>query len=711
MNPRLILVALFALGALLTGVAGDTHQRSTVLSCSFPDSFLSFSVFKHDLQLNVTTQVSPEQTGLSFNGQMSDRHGLTYSSDAKGSVCIYTTKTNISVSSGSALNDHARWCPVQKRLLFVSTREPNTVDNEAWTAVFMSTWSDETGLSAPVRLTPPNVADFSPAWGPHTNESGGPEALVAVASGSGRPGGSDIVVMSITENGTVTQRRTVAVNGGWPTFVSVSSHAQPQLLFHRQTGVAMDEWGIFLLDLFTGSETLLIPNGMTPSVSDSVSFSDHTVPVVAFTFVDAATGLRQIGLYNFSSQKISHVALSDTHHYSPFYDQRTNSLYFHKCRGGSFPNIRRRTSGNADLDIAFVSGDFPSMSPDGRSIAAIYANFDYFLSVDVFQSDGTDRKTIYNSTHAWMTSWYNDTIAFTSGPAFASSRDGSVQVSTIHLPTNVVTQLTSSPSFNQGYPSFSPDGSKIVFRTSAVLDGVSPDVPGPYHLRILWSANGSIVGDLTPPASADGNSVIGDTHPHWSTGGIFFASDRGHPGRPTIWRIDADGTGLAELFDRNASSVHPTATPDGRVVFSSTIAGHSMEEIAWPYTFFPNAELFIMSRDGSQLERLTHDASNQANAFAGIQSLPPVLAESGLPTTCRYRDSTNPEPVSAIVSSGAQPAGPSGCLYAKMSKSVLPTDHAVLRKHGVVGADESPISRRVAGGGCPFRDHASLELH
>ena len=704
------------LGLLLVLVAIPTSGAS-VLSCSFPDSFLSFSVYRHDISLNATEEVSPETTGLSFNGQYSEQHGLTYSTDAEGSIRIRTTTTNLSITSGASMNDHARWCPIQKRLLFVSTREKNPVDNEGWSAVYMSTWdANSQSLSSPVRLTPLNVSDYSPAWGPHVVTDAGKEALVAVATGSGRPGGSDIALMRITESGLVSERTIVVKNGGWPTFLSVNNGSNPQLLFHRQTGSDLDEWSIFVVDLATGDETLLVQNGLTPSVSDSVTFETSAAPVVAFAFIDPIHGHRQIALYNFSTGRVAHITHDATHHYNPFYDARRNAVYFHKCRGGSFPNIRRRVSEDSALDIAFVSGDFPSMSPDGQHVATIFANFDYFLSVDLFQADGNSRRTIYNATHAWMTSWFNDTIAFTSGPAFSSSRDASVQVSTLHVPTNVVKQLTFSASFNQGYPCFSPDGSKIVYRTSDVFLGnpdESPELPGPYHLRIMWSGNGSVVeelrsGDLTPPIRAGDASIMGDTHPHWGPDFIVFASDRGHPGQPTIWRVYPNGTGLVEIFNRNANSVHPTTTPDGRIVFSSTIAGHSMEEVAWPYTFFPRAELFVMNNDGTELTRLTHDASNQANAFAGPQTLPPALSQNGLPTSCYYRDSTNPAPVSTLLDEKYPKSGAS-CPFKQPPTvvGVAGDDHAIVRKHGVTGVIESPLERHAASG-CPFHHHREV---
>jgi hypothetical protein len=297
-------------------------------------------------------------------------------------------------------------------------------------------------------------------------------------------------------------------------------------------------------------------------------------------------------------------------------------------------------------------------------------------------------------------------------------------------------------------PSYSPDGSHIVYRSAArsrrgrndLGDSSDDGTPGPYHLRVMPAsgdrAGGDVDGDddekrdvsrpLTPPlTSADSDvATIGDTHPHWARDFVVFASDRGHPGQMSIWRVNADGSNLTEIFNHGAQSVHPTVFKDGtdRVVFSSTIAEYSAEEIAWPSTFFPRAELYIMSRDGADWERLTHDATNQANAWTGLQPLPPTFAPGGR-CSCAFLDSTDPLPASpaprrrdvsddqesstnqAATSTtttqkrkGKKSACPFSSLFFNSETTIddreSPENHAALRKHGVTGLMSSPAERR-----------------
>ena len=80
-------------------------------------------------------------------------------------------------------------------------------------------------LHSAKRLTPKDCTDYSPALSPDGR-------WLAAATGSGKTGASDIVIMS-AEDGS--ERRVVARNGGWPTFAADGQ----SLFFHRQ---ADDGW-------------------------------------------------------------------------------------------------------------------------------------------------------------------------------------------------------------------------------------------------------------------------------------------------------------------------------------------------------------------------------------------------------------------------------------------------------------------------------------
>lgn len=120
--------------------------------------------------------------------------------------------------------------------------------------------------------------------------------------------------------------------------------------------------------------------------------------------------------------------------------------------------------------------------------------------------------------------------------------DGSGQVS---ITTNAVLDQD---------PSWSPDGSKLVFGS-----GVSPGIG-----VFVVNADGS---GLTKLAGSSGHD---DSDPAWSPDGgrIAFTSNR--DGNNEIYVMNADGSGQTRLTSDPGSDMHPTWSPDGaKIAFSS----------------------------------------------------------------------------------------------------------------------------------------------
>ena len=130
-----------------------------------------------------------------------------------------------------------------------------------------------------------------------------------------------------------------------------------------------------------------------------------------------------------------------------------------------------------------------------------------------------------------------------------------------------------------GFPQWSPDASKIVFRSSRKLDGT--DAPNPNTTLNLWriNANGSGLMPLTTATAMNASSG----EPVWSPDGmsIVFDSRRKIDGSDAagpnltsnIWRVNADGSNLrivTNLTAASADSFEPQWSPDGtKIVFSS----------------------------------------------------------------------------------------------------------------------------------------------
>lgn len=113
-----------------------------------------------------------------------------------------------------------------------------------------------------------------------------------------------------------------------------------------------------------------------------------------------------------------------------------------------------------------------------------------------------------------------------------------------------------SDSTTDDNPSWSPDGTKIAFRSFRALR--SGDI-------WVMNADGSNAVNLTPDALAD---TTHERRPAWSPDGtrIAFASNRG--GSSDIWTMRADGTDAQQLTNTVEFDTEPSWSPDGgRIAF------------------------------------------------------------------------------------------------------------------------------------------------
>lgn len=114
----------------------------------------------------------------------------------------------------------------------------------------------------------------------------------------------------------------------------------------------------------------------------------------------------------------------------------------------------------------------------------------------------------------------------------------------------------------QGHPAWHPDGVRLVYfaSTGTRWDASRQFAPDRPPARLCWLDTGSgesraLTGggwvDERPTVSPDGAYVV-------------FVSNRS--GRLNLWRVNADGTGLAALTDGPGPDYRPCVSPDGRTL-------------------------------------------------------------------------------------------------------------------------------------------------
>jgi Tol biopolymer transport system component len=142
------------------------------------------------------------------------------------------------------------------------------------------------------------------------------------------------------------------------------------------------------------------------------------------------------------------------------------------------------------------------------------------------------------------------------------------------------------------YPSFSPDGSRIVYQLGKFEDRANTE----HGLRILSVADGKVV-TLTGGL---------DSTPTWSPRGDSIAFTGWQTGDFEIYTIRPDGTGLRQLTHNHGNDAHPVWSPDGKwIAFVSSKMGWKDESLLpghGPQTY---GEIFVMRADGTDVRQLT----------------------------------------------------------------------------------------------------------
>ena len=203
-------------------------------------------------------------------------------------------------------------------------------------------------------------------------------------------------------------------------------------------------------------------------------------------------------------------------------------------------------------------------------------------------SDGSDVKQLTNlgpdNGAAWE-SWSPDgkQIVFNEyrspdflGQLWLMNADGSNQ----HL-------LLNDPGFDDEAPSFSPDGSHVIFSRCGPLDGEFPCAI--YRVELDGSGLASItpvrieLTDFEPAYSPDGSTIASDSF-GWD--GVIAA----------VHLMNSDGTGIRQLTGAELEGYAPDWSPDGRqLIFTTKCCNPEL----------PN--LVVIKRDGQRVRQLTDD--------------------------------------------------------------------------------------------------------
>lgn len=271
-------------------------------------------------------------------------------------------------------------------------------------------------------------------------------------------------------------------------------------------------------------------------------------------------------------------------------------------------------------DIVYTSYDnqtfdgSPMWSPDGTRIAFSSNQSDNF-EIWTMNADGSDRKKLTDRKGLNTVPRYSldgSKIVFVAEYTVIAGADEHAQeqepeqeqenshghqhdyttyeVMTINTDGTNMTRLTTGATQGawNSVPTWSPDGSKILFGTNREGNSVTP-------LLYTMNADGSNPQRFGFPFSIEG------TQPDWSpvTNKIVFA--RGSAAKGDIWVMDAGspfpGLTAKKLTDNYDNNHSPVWSPDGT-------------QIAFVADSYGDDDIFIMNADGTGLRRVTYDKSS-----------------------------------------------------------------------------------------------------
>ena len=268
-------------------------------------------------------------------------------------------------------------------------------------------------------------------------------------------------------------------------------------------------------------------------------------------------------------------------------------IYVMGTDGGNLRRLTKNSDGDWD----------PSWSPDGKRIVFL-SNRDGHVDggapipeIYVMDADGGNQQNLTNTPNADRSpSWSPDgkRIVFESDRRMIEDKPHQLEIYVMDADGRNQQNLTNNNPNEDRYPSWSPDGKRIVFSSSR--EGHFENEAAVTYEIYMMDADGGNQQRVT-------NNRNNDLSPVWSPDGerIAFASDRkGDWQNFEIYVMDADGGNQQKITNNRAWDSSPSWSPDSeRIVFRSKRDG--------------NWEIYVIDADGGNLQNLTNHLADDWN--------------------------------------------------------------------------------------------------
>jgi len=281
---------------------------------------------------------------------------------------------------------------------------------------------------------------------------------------------------------------------------------------------------------------------------------------------------------------------------SPSWSPDGRSMVFHRdVEATAWPPVRPWPS--LDPQFRLVrTGVFASHDASGARLvvndqkAASLRN-----SVVLFNADGSGRTTVFGNPErnalAPAFSPSGDRIAFGVGQFFQAAQGVANADIAVMGADGSGLQLLTDGKGNFGFPSWSPDGKRIVYRAA------SADRNGLYIVDVATHKVTTLM---------DGKTHV--NFPKWSPRGDRIAFTADIDGDYEVYTIEPDGRNLKRVTNRPGNDAHNAWSPDGEwIAFTSEAGGFKDESPIHPYNPQAYGDIYVIRADGTDVRMLTDD--------------------------------------------------------------------------------------------------------